>query len=85
MITSKYVILETSDITSEDSNVDFTKLNNTRADMLRKNVDGTKAIVKYNGNKPGFLYGKTAYSHREILKIVNDPDGEWWVEIETPS
>ena len=84
-MTKKYVILDTSDITAVDSSVDFSKLHNTNSSMLRKSVDGTKSIVKYSGNKPKFLYGKTAYSHSAILEIVNDPDGEWWVELELPS
>jgi hypothetical protein len=35
--------------------------------MLRYSVDKSKALVKYNGDQPSFLNGKTTYTHAEIL------------------
>ena len=61
-----YVILESSEISS----VDFSKVKNTSAEMLRKTVDQSEAIVKYEGDKPSFLNGKSTYSHKEILSEV---------------
>jgi hypothetical protein len=65
-----YVILEASEVSS----VDFDQVLETSADTLRYNLAGTQTFVKYEGNKPRFLYGKTAYSHSEILTILDGPD-----------
>tara|TARA_R110001592_G_scaffold330693_1_gene612962 strand:- start:21 stop:254 length:234 start_codon:yes stop_codon:yes gene_type:complete len=72
----KYVIITSDDVSS----VDFTKVEETSAETLRWNNDRTKTFVKYTGNKPGFLYGKTTYSIDEILAILNVEDGEWWTD-----
>mgnify|MGYP003110486064 CR=1 FL=1 len=72
----KYVI-----ITSEDvSNVDFSEVQETSIDTLRWNKDNTKTFVKYEGYKPKFLYGKTDYSYNQIQAILNDNEGEWYIE-----
>ena len=65
-----YVIIDTVEITDENSVIDFSKLLNLNADMLRYSNDNTKAIVKYDGNQPSFLNGKTTYTHEEILAEV---------------
>ena len=67
MNNNTYVILNTSEITDENSTIDFSKLLNTNANYLRKSNDGTKAVVKYSGTQPSFLNGKTTYTHAEIL------------------
>jgi len=72
----KYVIITDDDI----NNVDFTKVEETSIHTLRWNKDNTKTFVKYEGYKPKFLYGKTAYSYNQILAILNDVDGEWYIE-----
>ena len=73
----KYVII-TSD---EVSSVDFTKVEETSVDTLRYNREGTKTFVKFNSIKSyDFLIGKTKYTYEEILAILNDIDGEWYVE-----
>ena len=63
---STYVIIESSEISS----VDFSKVINTSAETLRSTVDESEAIVKYEGNQPSFLNGKSTYSHEEILSEV---------------
>ena len=72
----KYVIIDKDDVSS----VDFSKVLETSADTLRYSNDGNKTFVKYEGNKPSFLTGKTTYNHSEILAVLNDVDGEWWVD-----
>ena len=62
-----YVILNTSEITDEDSVIDFSQLLNRNASMLRYSLDNSKGLVKYDGNQPSFLNGKTTYTHQEIL------------------
>jgi len=62
-----YIILDTTEITDENSVIDFSQLLNRSAGMLRYSVDKSKALVKYNGDQPSFLNGKTTYTHAEIL------------------
>lgn len=66
-----YVILEASDVAS----IEFDQVLETSADTLRYNLAGTQTFVKYEGNKPRFLYGKTAYTHSQILEILDS--AEW--------
>ena len=47
--------------------------------LVRKNNDGTKAVVKYSGAQPSFLNGKTTYTHAEILVEMSTED--WLKEI----
>ena len=68
-------------ITSEDvSSVDFTKVEETSTDTLRWNNNNTKTFVKYQGYKPTCLHGKTAYTYAQITNILDDVDGEWYIE-----
>ena len=61
-----YVILDASEV----GNVDFNQVKETSADTLRYSVDGTKTFVKFEGDTPDFLEGKTQYTHSEILDIL---------------
>lgn len=72
----KYVIITSSDVSA----VDFSKVQETSVDTLRYNRAGTKTFVKYTGDKPSFLDGKTEYTNEEILVILNDVEGEWFIE-----
>ena len=71
----KYIILNTSELDS----LDFNELLNTSEDYVRKSTDGTKAIVSYEGTIPSGLSGKTEYTNSELLTIVNDTNGEWYI------
>ena len=81
-----YVILNTTEITDEESVIDFSQLANRNAGMLRYSTDGSKALVKYRlkegGGQPSFLDGKTTYTHAEIKVVLNDTDGDWYSETE---
>jgi hypothetical protein len=61
-----YVIINSSDVSS----VDFSKVSETSADTLRYSLDGSKTFVKFEGDTPSFLEGKTQYTHSEILAIL---------------
>ena len=39
----------------------------TSVSTLRKTLDGTKAILKWDGNTPEVFDGMTTYNHSEIL------------------
>ena len=75
-----YVIIDTIEITQEESPIDFSKLINRNAAMLRYSIDGSKALVKYSGDQPSFLNGKTTYTHDEIK--VEMASSEWYVNTE---
>ena len=66
-----YVIIDASAVDS----VDFSKVINTSADMLRYSVDGTKTFVKFDGDTPSFLIGEPQYTHSEMLNILSG--AEW--------
>jgi len=70
-----YVIIDSTDVDS----VDFDSVLNTSADMLRYSLDGTKTFVKFEGDTPSFLEGKTANTHSEMLEILA---GEEWTTSE---
>ena len=61
-----YVILNSSELPT----VDFNQVLQTSADTLRYSLDGTKFLVKFEGDTPSFLSGKTEYDHAEILTIL---------------
>lgn len=65
-----YVILDASEV----GNVDFDQVIQTSADKLRYSLDGSKFVVKFEGDTPSFLIGKDQYDHAEILSILADPD-----------
>jgi len=61
-----YVIIDASEVSS----VDFNQVLQTSSDTLRYSVDGSKALLKYEGDQPSFLSGKQEYTHSEILVIL---------------
>ena len=67
----KYVIINTSDLDS----VDFSQVAETSTDSLSYSLDGSKALVKFEGDTPAFLDGLTQYTHSEILAELATP--EW--------
>ena len=72
----KYVIITSNEVSS----IDFNKVQETSVDTLRWNIDQTKTFVKFNGDTPSFLTGKTQYTNDEILAILDDVNGEWYIE-----
>lgn len=59
--------------------VDFDQVLQTSADTLRYSVDGSKALLKYEGDQPSFLLGKTEYNQSEILATLA---GDEWTSDE---
>lgn len=68
-----YVIIDSSEVSS----VNFSEVLETSADTLRFSLDDSKTFVKFEGDTPSFLEGKTQYSHSEIIEILK---GEDWSE-----
>ena len=70
---SIYVIISIEDV--ED--IDFNQVMQTNANSLRISEDATSTFVKFQGETPSFLEGKTQYTHEEFIAILKDPDGIW--------
>ena len=58
----KYVIINASDVSS----IDFSLVIENNESSLRYNNAGTKTFVKFEGDTPEFLSGKTQYTYSEI-------------------
>jgi uncharacterized protein YllA (UPF0747 family) len=71
----KYVILNANEVDS----VDFTQVLQTNKESLRYTTDGSKFLLKYDGIQPSFLSGETEYTHSEILAILDNVDGDWYI------
>ena len=71
----KYVIINASEVSS----VDFSQVIETSADTLRYSLDNSKTFVKFDGDTPSFLSGKTQYNHSQMCTIL---DGVDWYEEE---
>ena len=69
----KYAILNTSDINT----VDFSKVKQTDANSVRKTLDGSKFVVKFEGNTPDFLDGTKLYTNQEMIEIFWNIDNGW--------
>ena len=66
----KWVIVNVSGITDEmiDSAIQ------SSMDTLRKTLDGSKAILKFDGDTPSCFDGLTTYNHSEILTELAKSD-----------
>jgi len=70
----KWVIVNVSDITEEM----IENAIQTSMDTLRKSLDGSKAILKWEGDTPSCFDGMTTYSHSEMKAELNKSD--WYQE-----
>jgi len=71
----KWVIVNVSDITDD---MIFNAIQSSM-DTLRKTLDGSKAILKFDGDTPSCFDGLTTYSHSEILTELTKSD---WLDNE---
>ena len=62
----KYVILNEDEV----DDINFGEVMETSADTLRFSLDGTKTFVKFTGDTPEFLKGRTTNTHAEIRPIL---------------
>jgi hypothetical protein len=62
----KYVIIDADEVSS----VNFSQVFETAPQTLRFSLDGEKTFVKFKGETPDFLEGKTQYTHSQILTIL---------------
>ena len=66
-----WVIVNVSDITDEM----IASAIQSSEDTLKKTNDGTKAILKWDGDTPSCFDGMTTYNHSEILEQLST--SEW--------
>jgi len=71
----KWVIVNVSDITDEM----IVNAIQSSINTLRKSLDGSKAILKFDGDTPSCFDGLTTYNHSEILTELAKSD---WTEEE---
>tara|TARA_R100000315_G_C5103247_1_gene59147 strand:+ start:89 stop:325 length:237 start_codon:yes stop_codon:yes gene_type:complete len=69
----KWVIVNVSDITEEM----IINSSGTGSNSLRKTLDNSKAILKWDGDTPSCFNGMTTYNHSEILTELKKSD---WTE-----
>ena len=75
----KYVIIPLNKV--ED--IDYNEIVQKNAQSLRLSEDGEYTFVKFDsGVTPSFLDGLTQYTHSEILTILNDVNGIWYLDEE---
>ena len=70
----KYVTILAEQVAS----VDFNQVLETSEDTLRYNNDRSLALLKFDGDTPSFLEGKTTYDYEQIMEILDSP--EWTQE-----
>jgi hypothetical protein len=71
-----YVILDTAEV----ANVDFSQVKQSSADKLRYSLDGSKFLLKFEGDTPSFLIGEPQYDHAEILEVLSG--AEWQLDLD---
>ena len=69
----KYVIM----LAEEISTINFSQVLETSEETLRYSLDNHKVLVKFKGETPSFLEGKTTYNYEAIMEILNSPS---WAE-----
>ena len=65
-----YVIIDASEVSS----VDFDQVFETSPSTLRYSLDGSQTFVKFEGDTPSFLEGKTALDRSEMLAVLATED-----------
>ena len=68
-----YVIINASEVSS----IDFSKIKETTNDTLRYINDNSKTFLRFEGETPSFLEGKTQYTHQQILDYLNNENNGW--------
>ena len=66
----KWVIITLADYTDEQLENLVANAIQTGVSTLRKSLNNTKAILKWDGDTPSCFNGMTTYSHSEILTTL---------------
>ena len=76
----KWVIITLADYTSDQLEDLVSNAIESSSSTLRKSVDGTKAILKWDGDTPTIFNGMVTYNHTQILTTL--ATSEWTSEEE---
>ena len=71
----KWVIITLANYDEDQLSVLVQNAIQTSVNTLRKSLDNSKAILKWDGDTPEVFDGMTTYSHSEILTILRG--NEW--------
>lgn len=74
----KYVIINQSEVSS----INFKEVMEDSEETLRYSLDNSQTFVKFEGETPIFLQGKTQYSSDEILTILATDS---WTDLNRPT
>ena len=74
----KYVILNANELSS----IDFSQVQENSASTVRYNNDDSKFFVKFDGDTPSFLNGKTQYNRNQIRTLLTTEGVEWYIDTE---
>ena len=69
-----WVIITLADYTDEQLEELMEDAIQNNPSYLRKSLDGTKAILKWDGDTPSVFNSMTIYSHNQILTILKGSD-----------
>tara|TARA_R100000750_G_C2290930_1_gene74913 strand:- start:92 stop:310 length:219 start_codon:yes stop_codon:yes gene_type:complete len=69
----KYVLI----LAQEVSSINFNQVLETSEYTLRYSLDNNQVLLKFEGETPSFLEGKTTYDYEAIMEILNSPT---WAE-----
>ena len=69
----KYVLI----LAEEVSSINFNQVLETSEYTLRYSLDNNQVLLKFEGETPSFLEGKTTYDYEAIMEILNSPT---WAE-----
>ena len=69
----KYVLI----LAEEVSSINFNQVLETSEYTLRYSLDNNQVLLKFEGETPSFLEGKTTYDYEAIMEILNSPS---WTE-----
>tara|TARA_R100001443_G_scaffold111732_1_gene124767 strand:+ start:1879 stop:2124 length:246 start_codon:yes stop_codon:yes gene_type:complete len=76
----KWVIITLADYTEDQLEDLVSNAIQSSSSTLRKSVDGTKAILKWDGDTPTIFNGMVTYNHTQILTTL--ATSEWTSEVE---
>mgnify|MGYP003144509252 FL=1 len=62
----KWIIITLADYTTDQLEELISNAIQTSSSTLRKSIDGTKAILKWDGDTPSVFDGMTTYNHTQI-------------------
>lgn len=69
----RYVIINSGEVYK----VRFSEVIETSQYTLRYSMDTSETIVKFEGDTPSFLDGKTQYTQTQMREIINNPENGW--------